>query len=89
MVPVLLDQPPQLAQLPATESTSVRQSDGCEPELGVALRLVDMDVRRLAVLPTSEEESVATDAQDGRHTGQFTPRAARATEADVDELTQS
>src|SRR5687767_6974509 len=57
----------QLAQFVRPKAPGTGQRDGIEPELGVGVVALDVDVRRLVVLAAVEEEPVWTNAKDSRH----------------------
>ena len=58
---VLFNQRMQVAQLPAAEPTRLGQGDGrTQPELGEALGLLDMDMKRLLALTAEEEKAVTS-----------------------------
>jgi hypothetical protein len=67
-IAVLLDEPADLTEFVAPEASRISERDRRQPELGVAFGLIHVDVRRLSVLSAPEEEPVAADAEQGRHT---------------------
>lgn len=73
---MFLNEPSQLAQLVAAEAPSISQQNRREPELRLAFRLFDMDMRWLAILATPEVEPIAGNAQDGWHLEESTLRSA-------------
>src|SRR6266540_3648215 len=74
LIPLLLKEPTmlgnqltQLRELVTPEAIVPRQRHGIQPELGVALRMLNVNVCRLLSLAAEEEEPIAADPQDGRH----------------------
>lgn len=73
---MLLNESSQLAELVAAEPAGIRKQNRREPELRVAFRLLDMDMRGLAILSAPEVEPVPGNTQDGWHVEESTPRSA-------------
>jgi hypothetical protein len=53
----------QLSQLRAAKASRIGQLNGLQPELGVSLRLLNVDVRRFISLSAEEEKSIAMNSQ--------------------------
>ena len=54
----------QFAEFGAAKAARLRESDGLQPEFGVAFGLLDVDVARLRAFTTEVEKSVAANSQD-------------------------
>ena len=66
----------QFRQFSAAKSIVGGKADGLQPKFGVAFGLFDMNVGRLAPFVAEEEESIASDSQDGRHSFKLRHRRA-------------
>jgi hypothetical protein len=66
---VLVNKAKQFSQFGASKSIVRCEANWPEPELGVALGLLHMDVRRLVPLITEEKESIPADPEYGWHLG--------------------
>lgn len=60
---MLLDQFVQLAEFGATKAALLGKRNRREPELGVTLGLLDMNVMRLCALAAEKEETVSVDTE--------------------------
>jgi len=72
---VLFDERVQLRQLATPKTNVARKTDRFDPELGVAFRLFNVDVRRLFALVAEEEEPVTAYSKNRGHTETY--RATR------------
>ena len=70
---MLLDELSNGRQLVAAKPTVRRQRHRREPVLRVLACMLGMDVKRLLILQTVEEESVATHPEEGRHSNGLLP----------------
>ena len=64
-----VDQSMQLAEFAAAEAGVPREGDWLNPEFGVTLALLDMDVHRLLAFIREEEKPVAADSEYRGHDG--------------------
>ena len=71
---MLEHQAAQLREFRTAEAMRGGQAHVGKLELCVALRLLDVDVRRLAALVAEEEEAVARDTENRRHAWKLLPR---------------
>jgi hypothetical protein len=65
--PVLLDDPLDFRDLSTAKPPRSSQGYRIQPELGISLGLLDVDVRRFLTLPAEEKEAVAFDSENLRH----------------------
>jgi hypothetical protein len=76
-LPVFLHQPQEFCQLVAAEPTITRQPRRVEPELRIALRLLNVNVRRLIAFAAEEEEPITALPQHLGHTPILTATSHR------------
>ncbi len=57
----------QLSQFRAAEASRIGQLNGLQPELGIALGLLDVDMRWLVSFSAEEEKTIAMNSQDLWH----------------------
>jgi hypothetical protein len=68
MFVVLAHQPLDPAQVGGTHTGDLGETDLVEPELALAVAILDMDVSRFGALVGVEEEPEGSNAEHGRHT---------------------